>query len=201
MDIYCDYQAEVTKKGGKMRSIRFGLTFTIGFFLLLLNACAYTQHSLGPDSVPYEKPALSDKLCVMLPPDIARGSKVYFSSGRVDPERTVGNRIFLTVHSKRPSTMLIETSNEEQAFQQCSSKGCKYLVSPLIKRWSGRASQWSFMRNVVEIEIRLIKVESRAFVRSVIFETRNSWFNAANDDPAVLLTQNSFVQSIADLID
>lgn len=184
-----------------MRNIKLGLLFSIGFFLLFLNACAYTQSSLGPDNVPYEKPDQSDKFCVMLPPDISHGSKIYFSAGRSDPELTVGYRLFTTLNSKRPSTIFVETSSEDHAIKQCSSRGAKYLFSPLIRRWQGRASQFSFMRNVVEIEIRLVRVESRTHVRSVVFEARNSWFNSGRDDPAVLLTSDSLKQSIIDLID
>ncbi|MHB8108638.1 MAG: DUF4823 domain-containing protein [Syntrophorhabdaceae bacterium] len=184
-----------------MRSARFGLLYSIGFLLLLVNACAYVQNSVGPDNSPYERPDLQDKLCIMQPPDIAHGSKVYFSAGKSDPESTVAYRLFTSVSEKRPSVILIETSNEEQAIQRCSSNGAKYLFSPLIRQWQGRASQLSFMRNTAEIEIRLIKVESRELVRSVIFEARSGWFNAGWNDPAGLLTTDSFKQSINDLID
>ncbi len=184
-----------------MRGARFGLLFSIGFFLLLLNACAYTQSSLGPDNVPYERPDPQDKFCIMLPPDIAHGSKIYFSEGKTDPESTVAYRLFTTLNAKCPSVILVETSNEEQAIKRCSSRGAKYLFSPLIRQWQGRASQFSFMRNIAEIEIRLIKVESRELVRSVVFEARSGWFNAGWDDPAGLLTTDSLKQSINDLID
>lgn len=188
-------------EGKRMRNKKLGLFFLFGFFLLLLNACAYTQNSMGTDSIPNEKPAQSDKFCVMLPPDIAQGSKVYFRSGQADPESTVAHRLFTTLSSNRPSTIFIETSNEDKAVEQCSLKGAKYLFSPLIKRWQGRASEFSFMRNVVEIEIRLIRVQPRALVRSVVFEARNGWFNADRDDPAELLTNDCFKQPIIDLID
>jgi hypothetical protein len=137
----------------------------------------------------------------MLPPDIAQGSRVYFDSGRADPEKTVANRIFLAVYPERPSSILIETADEDRAIQQCSSGGAKYLLSPLVLHWQGRASEWSFMRNVVQIEIRLIKVEPKTFMRSAFFEARNGWLNSGSDDPAELLLNNSFAQSIADLID
>mgnify|MGYP001617614753 CR=1 FL=1 len=49
-----------------MRNTRLGLTFLVVFLPLLLNACAYTQHSLSPNNSQRERPSLSDAFCVML---------------------------------------------------------------------------------------------------------------------------------------
>ena len=111
-------------------------------------------------------------------------------------------RVFMTLSSKRPSTMLIETSSEERALTQCSASGGRYLIAPFIRQWQGRATaQLSFMRNTVEIELRLIRVDSKTLIRSVVFETRESWFNSGRDDPAILLGSESLKQSLIDLID
>lgn len=178
-----------------MRDTRFGLTFLLVFLLLLLNACAYTQHSLSPNNAQKERLSPSDVFCVMLASDGAYGSKIYSGSGR-----TVSNRILYSVRQKRPLTQLVETTDEDQAIQQCSAKGANYLLSPLILHWEDRATQWSGMRDHVKIEIRLIKVDPKTFIRSTLFEARNNWFTFVNADPSELLNE-SFDQVIADIIE
>jgi hypothetical protein len=178
-----------------MRNAKIGLTFSVVFMLLLLNACAYTQHSVSPINAQKEKISPSDIFCIMLASDGTYGEKTYSGSGR-----TVSNRILYSVRQKRPLTQLVETSDEDQAIQQCLSKGSNYLLSPLILHWEDRATQWSGMRDRIKIELRIIKVAPKIFVRSAFFEARNNWVTFVNADPSELMDE-SFDQVIADLID
>jgi hypothetical protein len=178
-----------------MRNKRYGLSFLVVFLLLLLNACAYTQYSFSPNNVQKDRPSLSDAFCVLLASDGAYGSIIYSGSGR-----TVSNRIIYAVRQKHPLTQFIETTDEDQAIQQCSSKGANYLISPQILHWEDRATQWSGMRDHVKIEIRLIKVNPKTFIRSAFFEARNNWLTFVNADPSELLGE-SFDKVIADIIE
>jgi hypothetical protein len=177
-----------------MRNIRYGSLFLVVFLLLLLlNACAYTQHSLSPNNTQKDRPLPSDAFCVMLASDGAYGSKIYLGSGRM-----VSNRIIYALRKKHPLTQLIENTDDDQAIQQCLSKGANYLISPQILHWEDRATQWSGMRDHVKIEIRLIKVNPKTFVRSAFFEARNNWFTFVNADPSELFDE-SFDKIIADI--
>ena len=178
-----------------MRNTRYCSSFMVVILLLLLNACAYTQHSLSPNNAQKDKPSPSDVFCVMLASDGAYGSEIYSGSGR-----TVSNRIIYAVRRKYPLTQLIETTDEDQAIQQCSSKSANYLISPQILHWEDRATQWSGMRDHIKIEIRLIKVNPKTFVRSAFFEARNNWFTFVNADPSELFN-DSFDKVIADIIE
>lgn len=177
------------------------LLSVLGFLLMLLSGCAYTQHSIGPTKDLYEKPALSDRFCVMFPPDFAGGSRVYFDQGRADPESTVGERVFRAIYSNRPSSVLIETSDEDRAIQECLSRNARYLLSPRIIQWQGRASAWSLRTNVVEVEIRLVRVKPNTLIRSAFFQASNGWFNSGSDDPALLMFDDSFTRTIIELVD
>ncbi len=174
---------------------RIGLTFLLVFILLFLNACAYTQHSLSPINTQTASPSSSDAFCVMVATDGAYGGEIYAGSGR-----TVSNRILYVIRQRHPITQLVETIDEDQAIHLCAAKGANYILSPLILHWEDRATNWSGMRDHIKIEIRLIKVAPKIFVRSAIFEARNSWFTFVNDDPSELIDE-SFDQVIANLIE
>ncbi len=167
-----------------MRNSRHASALLITFLLLLLNACAYTQNSLSPNAK-QDRLTPADSFCVMLANDGAYGSKVTIGSGK-----TVSSHVLSVVRQKQPLTQLIETTDEDQAIQQCSAKGVNYLVSPQILHWEDHATQWSGMRDRIKIEIRLIKVTPKTFIKSAQFEARNSWFTFVNAAPSELLDES-----------
>lgn len=159
-----------------------------------IEACAYSIHSVRPGNAPAAIPSASDSVCVMLAADGIYGTRTYAGSGRA-----VSNRILTAVRAQRPFAQLIEVTDEDQAAQLCVAKGGSYLLSPIILHWEDRATNWSGVRDLIKIEVRLIRIEPRTLVRSTEFEARNNWFTFVNADPSELLDA-SFDRTIVELV-
>ena len=156
-------------------------------WLLLLPAvlsCAYASIQREP-GLPKAEPDPSAQVVVLVPVDAAFGGKVYPGTGRFVAEHTLA-----ALRHRFPLAQLLDEHDEHAALARARQDSIAFLISPVILHWEDRATNWSGMRDKVQIELRLLRVEPPELVQSVLFEARNNSFTLFDDKPEVLLDED-----------
>jgi len=159
-----------------------------------LSACAYQTVQMLPGHGGPAALTSGDIPCVMVAADGAYGSRVYAGSGR-----TVSTQIVSVVRRTWPEATLVEPPDENEAATRCGALGSNYLIVPTLLHWEDRATNWSGVRDHIDVEVHLLRIAPKELLRSMTFEARNNWFTLVDAAPSELL-DDRFDAGVAQLL-
>jgi hypothetical protein len=116
------------------------------------------------------------------------------SAGRVITDLTLE-----TVRQRHPDAELVDTPFLGRAMMTALDRGATHLVVPIVMDWRDGETQYSGVRDRVEIELQLLQLRPRATVASVTFAKTGS-FLAVRDDPPTRLIGDSFRAAVRQLL-
>lgn len=76
-----------------------------------------------------------------------------------------------------------------EATEAAKAKKCTYLILPKITHWEDRATEWSGIRDKMELFVKVIRVEDGAELHSVEIKGKSSWATFGGDHPQDLLKE------------
>jgi len=75
------------------------------------------------------------------------------------------------------------------AVEAARMKRCTYLIIPKITHWEDRATEWSGIRDKMELFVKVIRVEDGVELRSAEIKGKSSWATFGGDHPQDLLKE------------
>lgn len=170
---------------------RSGVVFAL---LTLIAACAprVKVQALG-DRDPLGGISVRATICVARATDGRFGSRRYAGTGDF-----VSERVADALRGTYPSVKLLAATDEDEAVETCRSKAGRYLIIPAIRQWEDRHSGWSWLRDRIQIRLRLVPLDRDTDQREVTYEGTMSRAEVAreffltgwtNERPEELLTE------------
>lgn len=94
------------------------------------------------------------------------------------------------VMSKAPETL-------EQAMERAKDLSYEYVVLPRILKWQDRPTEWTGVRDKLQVKIDLVSVETGQVVRSTMIDGKGRWMTDGEDAPQDMLAEpvDKFVRS------
>lgn len=151
-----------------------------------LGGCAYT-HAIYSSESHVPRLTAASRLCVLSAIDGVYQGDPYEGSGKEVAVR-VKNALAMPI----PQTRLIDSTDEIEGAQRCTESGAQYMLAPSIQHWEDRATQWSGLRDLIRIQVRLIQLQPPPpkILKTGYFEARNGWLTFVNNPPEELLSQD-----------
>lgn len=86
----------------------------------------------------------------------------------------------------------------DQAMEQARKMRSEYLVYPVIIRWEEHRTEWTFIRDRLELRLEVYRVATGRVVYSTEVQARGGMMSDGEDTPEMLLTDpcEKFVRSI-----
>jgi hypothetical protein len=134
------------------------------------------------------------RVYVALPPDaIDKKVAVMGSGGRTASavsdafKRHTRN----VVRGKMPETL-------EEALAHARELQYEYVAYPVILKWQDRATEWSGVRDKLQLKIDLVEVNTGAVLRSTMIDGKGRWMTEGEDTPQDMLGEpvEKFVRSL-----
>jgi hypothetical protein len=153
----------------------------LGAVFVLLAACSSTR-TLVREGVP---PKLSKEaqVFVCLPADGRFEEKSYAGSGEMT--RTAVENAF------KKHVVRVEGSTSvqppEAAREQARAMGCTLVVVPDILLWEDRATEWSGMRDALEVRLVVMDVATGRTLDMATLQSKSKWATLGGDHPQDLL--------------
>lgn len=130
---------------------------------------------------------------------LKRVSSIYVVTpldGSYDGTKYIGSgaevaRAFSTAFLKNGSDVVIGNFCESTltAVEAAKSKGCAFVVIPTITRWEDRATEWSGIRDKMELFVKIVSVSDGSVVSSAEIKGKSRWATLGGDHPTDLLVK------------
>lgn len=120
---------------------------------------------------------------VVVPRDGQYGAKVYAGSGHMTAQAIVsafGGRM-------QKMEMLANISSIEQATANAKEKSLEYVIYPSILLWEDRVTEWSGIKDKVDLKMTIIEVKTGKEIDSSLIQGRSRWMTFGGDHPQDLL--------------
>jgi hypothetical protein len=111
----------------------------------------------------------------------------------------ITQRVLATVRKRHPEAELVDTPFLEPAVITALRRGATHLIVPEVRDWRDAETQYSGVRDRVEIELRLLQLRPQATIACVTFAKTGS-FLAIRDDPPTRLIDGSFDAAVRRLL-
>jgi Domain of unknown function (DUF4823) len=111
----------------------------------------------------------------------------------------ITDRTLEVVRQRHPDAELVDTPFLENAVRSALGRGASYLVVPEVKDWYDAETQYTGVRDRIEIELRLLRLRPRATIASVTFK-KKSGVLAIHDRPPTHLLDDSFRAAVRQLL-
>jgi Domain of unknown function (DUF4823) len=111
----------------------------------------------------------------------------------------IAARTLQIVREGRPDAELVDTPFLERAVMSAVGYGATYLVVPEVKEWYDAETQYTGVRDRIEIDLRLLRLRPRATIASVTFR-KKSGILAIHDRPPTHLLDDSFRAAVRQLL-
>jgi hypothetical protein len=160
--------------------------------------CQSTINQTNEDNGTTEAPLRAgSRVYVALPPDAVDNKvAVMGSGGRTASalsdafKRHTRN----VVRGKMPETL-------EEAVGHARDLQYEYVAFPIILKWQDRATEWSGVRDKLQLKIELVDVSTGGVVRSTTIDGKGRWMTEGEDTPQDMLAEPvaRFVRSLFQL--
>ena len=107
--------------------------------------------------------------------------------------------ILAVVRQWHPDAELVATPFLGDAVRSAVDRGAGYLLVPEVRDWYDAETQYTGVRDRIEIELRLLQLRPRATVASVIFKKRSGVL-AIHDHSPTRLLDHTFTAAIRQLL-
>lgn len=122
-------------------------------------------------------------ICVTTPADGVYGDRPYPGSGA-----TVASA-FDTALTRYADTIIVrelrESTSEQVALAR--EKMCTYMVIPKIAHWEDRATEWSGIRDKMELIVKIVRVDENLEIASAEIKGKSAWATFGGDHPQDLV--------------
>ena len=90
------------------------------------------------------------------------------------------------------------TETTTEALEAAKAKKCTYLIFPRITHWEDRATEWSGIRDKMELLVKVIRVEDAEVIRNSEISGKSRWLTLGGTHPQDLLKEpvDEFVESL-----
>lgn len=151
-------------------------------FLVGLAACADThQVHLGHQAA--SKLSADGIAYISVPENGRYGHTVYGSSGVMAAQivaAAFGRHMRRIEQASSPQST-------EQSLDSARKAGATYLVEPSILHWEDRATEWSGIRDKVELRISVLDAASGTVLETAVVSGSSGWATLGGDHPQDLL--------------
>ncbi len=132
---------------------------------------------------PVRKIAPGARIYIVTPRDGRYGDQQYQGSGE-----TVASA-FDGAFSRYADSVIIGSSGDDtkDIFAAAKEKQCQYIVIPKIIHWEDRATEWSGIRDKMEIFVKVVSVETNIEVVSAYINGKSGWATFGGDHPEDLV--------------
>ena len=113
--------------------------------------------------------------------------------------RAITDRVLETVRRRHPEAELIDVPYIGQAITTALDRGATHLIVPEVKDWHDAETQYTGVRDRVEIDLRLVQLRPHTTIASVTFKKTNG-FLAVRDQSPTRLIDNSFSDAVQQLL-
>jgi len=95
------------------------------------------------------------------------------------------------VRGKMPETL-------EEALTHARDLQYEYVAYPVILKWEDRATEWSGVRDKLQLKIDLVDVKTGGVVKSTMIDGKGRWMTEGEDTPQDMLAEpvEKFVRSL-----
>jgi hypothetical protein len=134
-------------------------------------------------SVAAKKIARGARIYVATPRDGSYNGRQYQGSGA-----TVASA-FDAALSRYADSVIVGPGSDSTAevIATAKEKNCAYAVIPKITRWEDRATEWSGIRDKMELFVKVLSVESGTAVASAEIKGKSAWATFGGDHPEDLV--------------
>lgn len=123
-------------------------------------------------------------IAVRVPANGRYEHKVYGGSGQATAQALV---TAFARHAERVDS--INARDCDDAQQKAAAKNYEYLISPTILHWEDRATEWSGIRDKIEVRVQLRDARSGSVVDAVIIAGQSKFASFGGDHPQELLAK------------
>ncbi len=113
--------------------------------------------------------------------------------------RAITDRVLETVRQRHPEAELVDIPFIGQAITTALDRGATHLIVPAVKDWRDGETQYTGVRDRVEIELRLVQLLPHTTIASVTFRKTNG-FLAVRDESPTRLIDDSFRDAVQQLL-
>ena len=134
-------------------------------------------------SAPMKKIARGTCIYVVIPHDGSYDGRQYQGSGA-----TVASA-FDAALSRYADSVIVGAGSDSTAevIAIAKEKKCTYAVIPKITRWEDRATEWSGIRDKMELLVKVVGVDDGAVVASAEIKGKSAWATFGGDHPEDLV--------------
>ncbi len=160
---------------------------------IFLTACQTTTVE-SASSAPTKKLTRGTSIYVVTPADGSYGGKQYTGSG------VAVSSAFEAALSRYADSVIVgeRQGSTAEAVAAAKEKKCAYAIIPKITRWEDRATEWSGIRDKMELFVKVVRVEDGAEMASAEVKGKSAWATFGGDHPEDLLKApvQEFVSSL-----
>ena len=113
--------------------------------------------------------------------------------------RAITDRVLDTVRQRHPEAELVDIPFIGLAITTALDRGATHVIVPEVKDWRDAETQYTGVRDRVEIELRLVQLRPHTTIAAVTFRKTNG-FLAVHDESPTRLIDNSFRDAVRKLL-
>jgi hypothetical protein len=152
---------------------------------LLLAGCQHSAPQVNPAEVVGPKLSTKSIVYVAVPSDAFYKKELAIESGRQTAELVRNN--FAKYVRRAFVGRSVETFGE--ALETARKFNCTYLVYPWVLQWEDHATEFSGVRDKVEIKLEVADVPSGNILHSTIIKGTGQWLTSGGESPRDILPE------------
>jgi hypothetical protein len=165
-----------------------------GLVLFGATACRTTVNQTTSDLAPGVAPLRGNsRIYVALPED---------AIDKKDPVPGSGRRVSVALHDafKRHTRNVLmgrTTETLPDAIAHARDLEYEFVAMPTLLKWEDRPTEWTGVRDKLQIKIDLVSVQTGEVVRTTTFDAKGKWMTDGEETPQDLLAEpiDKFVRS------
>lgn len=162
--------------------------------LLLVGGCKTTVNQTTSDPAPGVAPLRGNSRVYVALPEDALDKK--------EPVPGSGRRVAVAIHDafkRHTRNVLMGRSTEtlDEAIRHARELEYEYVAMPTLLKWEDRPTEWTGVRDKLQIKIDLVSVQTGEVLRGTTFDAKGKWMTDGGETPQDLLAEpiDKFVRS------
>jgi hypothetical protein len=153
-------------------------------FMLALPGCQHTYQEIRHEDSA-DRPTLSNDATayIAIPPDLRDKKEAAADSGKMTAEAVTDA---FTKYVKR-AFIGSRVQSFPESLETARKSQCTYLIYPSVLRWKDHSTEFSGVRDIIEIQIQIVDSLSGAILDTVILKGKSRWMTDGGDVPQDLL--------------
>jgi hypothetical protein len=168
--------------------------FLLSALLLVAGACRTTVNQTTSEPTAGEPPLRGNSRVYVALPEDALDKK--------EPVPGSGRRVAVALQDafKRHTRNVLlgrVTENVDEAIRHARDLEYEYVAMPTLLKWEDRPTEWTGVRDKLQVRIDLVSAQTAAVVRTTTFDAKGKWMTDGGETPQDLLADpiDKFVRS------